>query len=74
MCTLEIRISATRVIQCIAWESVAEQIAADDSYFRSDASIRVSGYFKERAWIDRQTGEKITYNQFTIKEVCGRVK
>ena len=54
-------------VHCVAWESVAEDIAEDDDFFHSP-NVILDGYFKSREWVNRD-GEKVTRKEYTIKSI-----
>lgn len=55
-------------VPAIAWQEKAELIANDDDYFKHGATIKVSGYFKERKWRNAD-GVEVSRREFNIQEV-----
>lgn len=57
---------------CIAWESLATAIASDDRFFNDrQAEYSVAGYWKDREWINRHTGEKGRVREYIVQKIWG---
>lgn len=55
-------------VPAVAWQEQAELIANDDDYFKTGATITVSGYFKTRKWRNQDNVE-VSRREFTIQAV-----
>lgn len=55
---------------CVVWQSLAVSIAEDDRFFQDrEAEYSVAGYWKDREWVNQQTGEKERIREYIVQKI-----
>lgn len=55
---------------CVVWQDLAEAIANDDRFFQNrEAEYSVAGYWKDRDWVNRHTGEKGRVREYIVQKI-----